>query len=538
MLLITKIVSFFKINVKNSMIKLVKRLLEIHDYDHLKDEFEDLFLSHPNYPSLFAITDSLDLLSVENIAAKVAKEQLLDLPESFLAFFKEKLVLVYKTDTVIKIDDQNGVNQTVALDAFTSDWNGIIVAIERNEHKIKKEKTYNLQAIKYSLPVLFLFIVSVFFNKYTPLDIVFLATSSLGLMISVFIVQEKFGIKNEMVSKFCNIATNVSCDSVIKSEKNKFLKWANFSEWPLFFFSTSVFCMLLRPSESSLFIGFLSVLSFPVLLFSIWIQKFQIKKWCVLCLAISFLVLTEGLLFLFLNEFSFSHKFSTILLFFFLLVTVYLIWIFIKPFVQDAISAKTELKQIKKFKRNYSVLKFLLRDIPFLDGFENLKGLDFGNKNASLNLSIIINPSCGHCHKAFKESLDLVSRFPERVFLRVLFNINPENTDNAYKVIVDQLLIINKTNPSQIVEAISDRHIKNLDIKQWTEKWGIIPANSAIKEDIQQQYDWCQKNEFNYTPVKIVNGKQFPDEYELSDLKYFLNDFEEQNEFSELITHN
>lgn len=520
------------------MIKLVKRLLEIHGYNHLKDEFEDLFLSHPNYPSLFAITDSLDLLSVENIAANVAKEQLLDLPESFLAFFEEKLVLVHKTDTAIKIDDQNGINQTVALDIFASGWNGIIVAIEPNENIIKKEKRYNLQALKYSLSLLFLFIGSLFFNKYTPLNIVFLAISSFGLIISVFIVQEKFGIKNEMVSKFCNIATNVSCDSVIKSEKNKFLKSANFSEWPLFFFSTSVLSILLQPSLSSLFIGFLSVLSFPVLLFSIWIQKFQIKKWCVLCLAISFLVLAQGLLFLFLKEFSFSYKSSTILMFFFLLMTIYLIWTFIKPFVQDAIAAKTELKQIKKFKRNYSVLKFLLRDIPFLDGFENLKGLDFGNKNASLHLSIIISPSCGHCHKAFKESLDLVSRFPERVFLRVLFNINPENTSNIYKVIVDQLLIINKTKSSQVLEAISDWHIKNLDIKQWTEKWGIIPATSAITEEIQQQYDWCQKNEFNYTPVKIINGKQFPEEYELSDLKYFLNDFEEQNEFSELVTHN
>ena len=38
------------------------------------------------------------------------------------------------------------------------------------------------------------------------------------------------------------------------------------------------------------------------------------------------------------------------------------------------------------------------------------------------------------------------------------------------------------------------------------------------------------KNNFNYTPVKIVNDKLFPTEYELNELKYFLNDFIEEKE--------
>ncbi|CAM2826480.1 hypothetical protein [Flavobacterium frigoris] len=58
------------------MISLVEKYLEISHYSSQKSEFEDLFQSHPNYPSLFTITDSLDLLSIMNMAVKVPKEQL------------------------------------------------------------------------------------------------------------------------------------------------------------------------------------------------------------------------------------------------------------------------------------------------------------------------------------------------------------------------------------------------------------------------------------------------------------------------------
>ena len=49
-----------------------------------------------------------------------------------------------------------------------------------------------------------------------------------------------------------------------------------------------------------------------------------------------------------------------------------------------------------------------------------------------------------------------------------------------------------------------------------------------ITQEIQKQYEWCSKNNFNYTPVKTVNERVFPNEYELSELKYFLNDFVEE----------
>lgn len=93
------------------MISLVQKYLEISHYSSKKSEFEDLFESHPNYPSMFAITDSLDLLSIMNMAVKVLKEQLVELPDTFLAIFNQGLVLVSKADTEISIVTENGGNK-------------------------------------------------------------------------------------------------------------------------------------------------------------------------------------------------------------------------------------------------------------------------------------------------------------------------------------------------------------------------------------------------------------------------------------------
>ena len=179
------------------------------------------------------------------------------------------------------------------------------------------------------------------------------------------------------------------------------------------------------------------------------------------------------------------------------------------------------------------MFQFLSKKIPSMIGFKQLEGLQFGNKNADVQLTIIISPSCGHCHKAFEEGFELLSKFPERVFLHVLFNINPENEQNPYKKVVESLLAINNAAPENRDEAISDWHIKKMTLEEWKEKWTLNVIDMKVNQQIHEQYNWCLKNEFNYTPVKIINDALFPNEYEISDLKYFLHDFSEEKRVEE-----
>jgi hypothetical protein len=515
------------------MLKLVQKFLQINRYSDIKNEFKDLFLSHPNYPSLFAITDSFDILSIENAAIRVPKEQVEDLPANFLAYLNDELALVEKAKNYVRITTEKKSGVKMSYDKFLLDWNGVIVAIEPNNVVARENLKVEFNWLKYSVPIFLLVGLSFYYNTYNIYSVIFLITSLLGFIVSIFIVQEKLGFKSGIISRFCNLSSNSSCNSVINANEETENKVLNFSDLPIIFFGASFAAILIQPLESAIFIGFLSLLAIPIIVSSIWIQKFDIQKWCVMCLMISFLIFTQSAIWFASDLFTLEFTFESVFPFLFLLAFLIPIWYSIKPMIRNIHSNDNSLKELKKFKRNYSLLQFLSKKVAYTNGFEDLRGLNFGNRNAAVKLAIIISPSCGHCHKTFHEAFDLVLRFPDKIYLNVLFNINPDNTENPYKIVVERLLTINRTSPGKTVEAISDWHIKKMNLKKWLKKWRAEPVSMLISQEINKQYEWCSKNNFNYTPVKIVNEKLFPNEYELHELKYFLTDFVEEVEVLE-----
>jgi hypothetical protein len=302
---------------------------------------------------------------------------------------------------------------------------------------------------------------------------------------------------------------------------------------PLLFFSVSLLAILFEPGHSSIIVGFMSLLSVPVVIYSLWLQKFELKKWCVLCLAVAGVIVFQSLNFGFTTavfpNFTALH-FSAYLFASIILIPV---WLFVKPVLETKIKAEKEVIELKKFKRNFDVFSFLNKDIPVADDFHDLEGIQFGHYTADMQLTVIVSPSCTHCHTAFEEAYDLYSKFPENVYVNVLFNINPENDDNPYKMVVENLLAINNYDSERAKEAIIDWHINKIGLEQWKKKWKGNIIDLGVNQQIHQQYDWCFENDFNYTPVKIINEKLFPNEYEISDLRYFLSHFSKEEEVME-----
>ena len=283
------------------MKNLVKKYLHQNQFSEIVDDFEDLFQSHPNYPSLYAITDTLNLLSIENIAVKIPKEQIEELPKQFLALYKNELVLVNKSDKKISIEKDDLKKIQLDYSNFLEFWNGIILAIEPNTKITSISNKKATSWLLYTLPFIALTSLSIYYNQYTFNAFGSLLISLIGLIVSVFILQEKFGVKNEMASKFCNMNPSASCNSVIKSKNSKINNYFNFTDLPLLYFGISFLSILIEPSPSSLVFGLISVSSLPIVIYSVWLQKFQLKKWCVLCLAVSFLIVLQSVLLIFAN---------------------------------------------------------------------------------------------------------------------------------------------------------------------------------------------------------------------------------------------
>lgn len=507
---------------------LVKKLLIQTKYSNVVDEFEDLFSSHPNYPSLFAITDSLNLLEIDNIAIKIPKEQFAELPEIFLTLYKGEMVLLYKNKEGVTIEDEKGKKKKLTSQEFLPDWDLIIIAVEPNSGKQTKTIA-NYKWLSFVLPILLLIVFSGFLNGFSIYPLLFLNTSMLGLFLSVLILQEKFDIKTELVSKFCNLSPESSCDSVIKSDKGTITSWLSFTDLPVLFFGINFFSLLLQPVQSVPIVAGLSLIAVPFLVYSVWVQKVKIKKWCLLCLAVATVIFIQGVFFPFIQNSAIAFDSLTgTLTYLFSVILVFSGWMLLKPIVEKEIKATKEVKELKRFKRSFKVFQSLTKEVKSEITLQKFKGIEFGKPNFSTNIILFLSPSCGHCHKAFQDAYELYKWNPESVYLNVLFNINPENENNRFKTIVESLLIVNSFDSQKAQEALIDWHIHNLDIEAWKDKWQVATNDMLVNNEMQSQYDWCLSNELNYTPIKIVNSKLFPNEYEISELKFFAGDFEEE----------
>lgn len=511
------------------MIKLTQKFLVLNQYTNVIEEFEDVYLSHPNHPSLYSITDSFTVLGIENVAAEVPKDQLEALPDNFMTLVlkngSEELVVVEKDETTIVLETEKFIKETLSHAEFKNIWKGIIIAIEPNEqvevHKGKKNNN-----LKYAIPLVALIGISFFYNEYNFVSIAFLLSSLIGSCIGAFIIQEEFGISNEMVSKFCSYSENTSCNSVIKSTKNDINKWMNFADLPLVFFVVNTIAILLNPIASMNIIGVLSTLALPIVLYSVWIQKFELKKWCVLCLVTATIIVMQSALYIATTTGDFNALLvrSSFFFYVFSVITLLTAWVALKPILKKNNTLSDSVQKLNRFKRDSKIFSALLKPVTVMNGFDQLQSIQIGTPDLPTVLTLIVSPSCGHCHKAFEDGLNLHLKFPDKISLNILFNVNPNNNGNPYLVIVEKLLQMNRTNPSQVLTAISDWHIKKLTLEEWQLKWKIDHIDSEIKNEIERQYNWSTANDFNYTPVKIINNQLYPQEYELSDAKYFLND--------------
>lgn len=504
------------------MISLVNKYLSLNFYLDATEELKELFLSYSNYPNIFAATDSLDRLLIENLAIKVPKEGLTELPNFFLDFFDKNLVLVTKTEKRIQVDTEKGRKKMLTIGGFSKGWNEIFIAIVPNQNSIEEVKS-NSKGIVYFSTILWLALLSILYNDYGISNVILLFISMVGVLVSIFIIQEKFGLKNRIVSKFCNTNPKASCDSVLQSGKGEINKWISFTDLPLLFFSINIMALLLNPIASTGIIGCLNILWLPVIAYSISIQKFQMKKWCILCLVASVLIVFQVYMgyFLYRQLLLFDAIFFNGFIYSFSFVTCTSILLVIIPALETKFKAEGEVKELRRFKKNPSVLGFLSKKIPAVERFEKLQTLQFGNRNSSVVFAIFLSYSCRHCHKAFEDTIDLIHKYLKRVFWNVLFTINPENNDNPYKGVAESLLAINNTFLESIKESISDWHIHKMGLEVWLGNWKVDSISMKVNQQIRQHFDWCLVNECSYTLTKIINKKLFSNEYVINELKIF-----------------
>lgn len=512
------------------MQNMFKKFLKINNYLDQENDFEDYFLSHPNYPSLYVITDTLTLVGIENIAAKVPKEEFFELPHSFLAIYKQELVLVEKTEKEVYVTEENKKRDKISFDTFFNNWDGIVIAIEENENQ-QVYKTSN-KYLKY-LALFATLLTFYFLNNNQNFNLILISgflLSFTGLLIGILIVNEKYGSNvDPLISKVCSFSENTSCTSVIKTSGTLITKWIDFTDLPIVFFASALITQLLN-KDSVFVVSAISIFSLPLIGYSIWLQKSKIKKWCVLCLAISSILLILSLIPL-VTTTVFSIKAMAD---FFVIGSIALtVWLFIKSYLSINSILTKENSNLKKFKRTPAVLNSLLKPVSNYESIHSFNRILIGETYAPINITLLLSPSCGHCHTAYKEATELYKNFQDKINITILFNVNPNNQQNNYLDVIFTMLYINRNSPHKILEALNDWHITRMTLESWLAKWNNSSDDfENEKYDLYEQYNWCQMNNFNFTPVRLLNDNIYPTEYTVDDIKYFISEWEEIKEIA------
>lgn len=109
----------------------------------------------------------------------------------------------------------------------------------------------------------------------------------MGFVFALLTSREELGFEDDQVQKICNSSENSSCNEVIKSAGGKIINSFSLSDLALAYFGSS---FLLNMFISDFYLSFslliLSILSVFVIGYSLYYQKFTVKRWCFLCLGI------------------------------------------------------------------------------------------------------------------------------------------------------------------------------------------------------------------------------------------------------------
>lgn len=515
------------------MEKLIISLL--HRSNIFAVDYKDLhlqLLSHPEYPSLKAITDTLDYFGIENLTAHVPKETLGQLPRTFLALVEKndqrELALVLVKETGILLKRPKGKSVRMVKEQFLKQWTGTIIAVEKIE---KKEFSSLLSIVKPTtifLTFLALSLLLLSFIGNTSATVLWmLGTSLIGLVTGYFIIKEELGVTDQRIAKLCGTisGTTNGCGTLLNTDKIGVLQHIPLKDIVVVYFASQLLIVAtLGIAVSELFL--LSAFSMPIVLTTLYLQAFKLKKWCLLCLVVALILGSQfGIM---LNAFS-SWDFSLPYLLYTAIIVLWVSfgWTRIKRLWKDSIQLDKSRQELYSFKRDKGLFFGALnREKPLLSQpLEAPFLLFFGNEEAAVKVLAITNPLCGYCSEPFETYAKLISQYPNEVQISVVFNVTTDLSNRATQIALQMVELYKKDSTlawQSILEWFRDR-----DIISWNSKFGakVSKVSSSSGETIAAHRSWCESNQINYTPKTVINNRPFPKQpYKVDDALFFIDD--------------
>lgn len=505
------------------------RFLDELEVQYTKHYAISTYDEHPYKHTIYGLSSMLDKYSVSNVALNLNdKEELLKLQTPFIAQVTEDIVIVKSVSTENVKYDWRGKDIDVTFEKFKDIWSGIVLLAHPSENSIEPEYDNNRRAnlfsrCKKSIIVLslLLFVLAIVLNNGLYKDIfrlLFVVASIAGVFTTALLLTKQLKVENPFADKICNLLKSGDCNDVLATKAAKFFGIANWSEIGFTFFSVNTLMVILCP-ETIFFISVITLLALPYTLWSVWYQKFKVRRWCVLCLIVQGLLWVTTLISLFGGIYlTPSHNILSLIA----LLSSYGATLFSLNLLFPKFLKAGELSIWKNsfhsLKAKDGVFNALLDEQKYFTIDDNASTLLFGNPDAPMQIAIFGNPYCNPCAELHKK-LHIFEGY--EVGIRYIFtSFRPEyNNINKYLIAAYQQFgaegaagIYNKWYDGGKTEKEKFFENYNLDIE-----------DESVLKEFNNHIQWIKSSRLSSTPTTIVNGHLLPNEYKIEDLIYFID---------------
>lgn len=219
--------------------------------------------SHPDYPYLIALTDTLDEMRIRYSVYQVDKEKTNDLHFPLLAHVIENGQYDFRIiRSLAEMEQDKG--------SFFTKWDGVFVIVEEgsivnnSEHDamLKNEmKNEKIEIILSCLGSLLYFIIA--FRYFDIYAFIFSLLSISGIIISVSIFFLYIGKSNNLAEKLCNKDGSVGCEQVFESKVGKIFKDVTLADIGVIYFASVFLFLSIATTFDNVFDAFI-LIAIPV----------------------------------------------------------------------------------------------------------------------------------------------------------------------------------------------------------------------------------------------------------------------------------
>lgn len=474
-------------------------------------QLEEKLLSHPEYPSLVAITDTLDDMDIPNTSVEMGLESLSAIEDPYLVF-------LYSNGGEYALIKKDPVKE---VPHFEERWANIVLVAERPEGQKRKAPETIGYSLLAGIVMALLGGTAILLEKQWLFGILVLI-HGVGILISGMIISSEMGIFNRMAGKLCND----SCDSIIGTKKSLPFAGISLADLCITWF-TAQFLFLFIAAVSTGFAGIvllltqLSVVAVIPTFFTLYYQAFTARKWCRMCLAVTALLWAQAALLVAYNGtsiFTFPQALP-LLLFSGISLVVMMVWTRVKKIITDASEKQKELFNLRRSLHSWKMFHAALQQEPVGITGDFISEISLGNENAPMQLVMASSITCQPCAEAFNAAEVILDKFPGRINIRIRFKI-PNVAGNEQRMAMLKHIsgVLVGKQDAQTRRKVLGEWFRNMDITRFSRQYPLTPAD-AEKAGVflSECKSWFAMNKIQTTPSLFINEKMLPKEYSIDD---------------------